>query len=158
MVIVTKQFSLGRRDYYRILLMEYFRRNWLVYVVILGFTVVEIFLHSTFLIIYGVAAAALLACYRAFSIYRYTGDSQNRNLFVTRRIEITADSVTVRSEDQGEDKFLFNSIVRAVRAKNHYRLYLAKNLFHYLPFDAFESEAERVGFDRLLVQAGMLRS
>jgi hypothetical protein len=158
MIMTTRQFSLDKKIYYRLLLAGYFRRNMRGYILIVALSIVGVIFGSTFLIIYGVAAAMLLAGYRSFLIYRYTIDLENRSFFVTRQVDVAGDSITVRGEDRSEAKFTFESIIRVARARDHYRLYMAKNLFHYIPFGAFETDAERVVFDKLLVDAGKLNT
>jgi hypothetical protein len=71
--------------------------------------------------------------------------------FMARYWEIDESFISIYYEDGSLSKFRFEHLVKAIKQKEYYLLYLtAAGQFHYLPIAAFESEKDIHRFDLFL--------
>lgn len=152
MQIKTKNFNITPKELRRLILSIYFqqRKNILIFY--------AVFIGISFLQPLDKGLMSLRIYFIIFLLSSLTAPffinmkkTQAVTNFMSRYWEIDESFISIYYEDGSLSKFRFEHLVKAIKQKEYYLLYLtAAGQFHYLPIAAFESEKDIHRFDLFL--------
>ena len=165
--IKTKEFELTPERYFKMVVLRRFGTaellplfsNGAVITLAVPFALYVVFRLSFVVALLGFAASLAvygwLVLYPLWRIRRYVHARDNRGIFGPRYFEIDRDFIAGYSVSDEISKSRLSNIVKAVRTPTYYLLFIAQNLFFYLPFDAFESQDDVDRLETLLKTHGL---
>jgi|Deesub1362A_J573_1020465.scaffolds.fasta_scaffold05769_3 hypothetical protein len=161
MKIRTKDYALTDTEYFRISFSVFLRRHkWLIAFLFItsGFCAFLATLQqSLFYLAFCVTLPFIYILYIIVFFWYISKSPENKNLFKRRSLEITDDFLIGYMEDGGIDKRkLDNAIIMVTKTPKYYLLWTARNLYIYLPLDAFTSTEDIKIFDSFLKNKGLL--
>ena len=154
-MIRTKEFSLGRGEFFKILTNNYLWRRWWLFVllsilasyeILRGYFPVFIISFTTFYLI-----AVVAYC------WSYSYSKVNGFYFEERFFEFDDEFLTTHVRDGSFQRLKLDNIFYVVKTPNYYLLYIAKNLFVYLPRCAFLSDEDSRNFETILRRRKLVR-
>lgn len=148
MEIKTKDFELTRKEYFKILMINYFRWWFIAFIFVIG-----IFLRKNWYWQIGLLYCIWLIIYFWF----YANSKKNKIFFKRRRFEINDDFLIGYLEDGSLDKLKIDNIVKVIRKARYYLLYMSKSSFIYFPLEIFSSSEDINNFDALLKSKKLLK-
>ena len=149
--IETKEFEFPAKDYFRLALRHQIKATFWIFayliMVIFASAIMSnelawgVFIVLTFLIVIPIVS------YLKIRFLAYSKD--NRNVFKKRKWTFDAKEFHVTSESGAESHGPLDDLVfRATVSCGYYCLFAAKMQFYPLPFTAFESEEDRLYFEK----------
>ena len=85
-------------------------------------------------------------------LWRQAHAKDNKLFYIGRSFEITEDKINGLIEDGTESAVKFEHVIKIKILMNYYLLYITKNQFLYIPKDSFQSETDRVWFEKEIIQ------
>jgi hypothetical protein len=159
MLFKTKNFNVTPAELRRLIATHYFRqrRNLLIFCAVM--TVVSILFSSVEGSIFGAGYFSFLfSCLLIAPFLINLKKTQAAVNFISRYWEVDETFITIYYEDGSIGKFRFEHLIKALKKKEYYFLYItAAGQFHYLPIAAFESEKDMHRFDLLLEGKQLLK-
>ena len=142
MLISSNEFSLTKKEYFRILLDNIFRYKWPVFIFLFLFSLLGLKAGIGNVVIFfivvciGYSLGVVLFCLVRASIF------PDRFLFLPRRCEIDHEFISVYLRDGSVDKIKLTHIIKSVQGKKYFLLYLSSKHFIYLPFIALTNPTD----------------
>lgn len=155
MKVSTTDFTVDEHAYARALVRAYFKRNAWSYTPFALVAIAGVVLRTPALVLLGLGVGGAIALYRVWWFRRYTRDPENAPFFEPRRYTFTDEMLEVVAFDGTEMRQPLGSLIRAERDDDHWKLYVSKGQFHYLPFSAFASEADNERLEAILRAQGL---
>lgn len=147
MRIQTTEFSLTKKDYFKILLTSCLRKYWFGFLIILLISLLGmklepliIFAHIIVFFLFSGIYWALLALWCAARTFFL---KNNQLLFQSRKCDLDHSFITEQFSDGSFLKINFAQILKTVLRKNYCLLYYSRNGFIYIPFTAFMNPADQ---------------
>lgn len=141
MIIKTKEFRLTEKEYFKISLVNTSKKMFLT--IILFLLLLTSWAAKLFFI-------ALFPLYISIYYWFYSQSKKNKIFFKKHTIEINDNFLTAYFEDESLDKINLNNIIKVVKRKKYYLLYIAIAKYIYLPVAGFYSEQDMNNFETLL--------
>lgn len=148
MEIKTKDFELTKKEYFKILMINYFKWWFIAFIFLMGIFVRKIFYWGVIL-----AYCIWLILYFWF----YTNSKKNKIFFKKRHFEINDDFLICYLEDGSLDKIKIDNIIKVIKKPKYYLLFISKNNFIYLPLEIFSSSEDIKNFDSLFKSKNLLK-
>lgn len=148
-VIQTKEFAFTKEQYFEILFRNSLKKNWWASVfllVIAGYQLSKGLSLITWLL---TALPFVFLGYLAVRSWTHVISKQNKLFFKKRAFEIDDQNLTCRFTDGGINKIELKKIIRVIKGKKYYQLFLSKKQFIYLPLKAFHSSEDLNRFESL---------
>jgi hypothetical protein len=151
-MIRTRKIELNSDEFFYLLLTIYFKRRWLLLVWI--WLVIFVLLFSTRISSVEYLLIAFLCLMQVLQIIQYWFYSHlkaNAIYLLPRLFEITADQIVEWMDDGTSSTIKTDRFNRVIRTGKCYLLFLSKNEYVYLPFNAFESDTDRKWFETEII-------
>ncbi len=95
-----------------------------------------------------IAILCLAQVFLVAQYWLYAHSKDNRIYLLPRFFEISSEQVVEWMDDGTSSTIKTERIIRVMRTGKCYLLFIAKNEYIYLPFIAFETDADRKWFDQ----------
>lgn len=147
--IVTQECQLTLLIYRRFAWVMSLMKVWWFFVIISILLIISLILQSWGLIMYCLGVVCLILGLIYFQIRRYTQNPQNTALFQKRTYEFTDEFTMMHGERGHEIKMPNTEVVKVVKGKRAYLVYIAQQQFYYVPFTAFAQVTDQADFEGL---------
>mgnify|MGYP000913824564 CR=1 FL=1 len=152
-MIRTGKIQLSSDEFFHLLLTIYVKRKWLTIAWIWVVIFILLFTARINAIEYWlVGILCLLQVFLVLQYWFYAHSKDNRIYLLPRFFEITSDQIMEQMDDGTSSTIKTDRIIRVMQTGKCYLLFIAKNEYIYLPFSAFEREADREWFDREILK------
>jgi len=152
-MIRTRKVQMTSDEFFYLLLTIYFKRRWMLVAWIwLMIFVLLISARISSAEYWLVAVLCLAQVGLVCQYWWYARAKANRIYLLPRFLEITSDQVVEWMEDGTSSIIKTERFIRLMRTGKCYLLFVAKNEYVYLPFSAFETDADREWFDAEVVE------
>lgn len=151
MNIKTIHFSPSRKDMFKVMVMSFFKKNWilkLMMIIMIGMIwissveqTMKLGLSFFVILYYG---------YLIFYYWIYTGSKSNRAFYIEREMILSDDGITVNASDGSQGNTNWDNVIKVTEVADVFLLYISKSIFYYLPKSAFKSENELNEFENFL--------
>lgn len=139
-MIKTKEVTLTANEFFFLLLSIYIKRRWWVLVWIWGMILILLFGSQMSYVEYMVSVfLILLQIIQVLQYWLYAHARDNRIYLLPRYFVIDNDQVTEYMNDGTSSVIKLDKVIRVMQVRKSYLLFVARNEYIYLPFDAFES-------------------
>lgn len=148
-MIRTRKFELTSDEFFYLLLTIYFKRRW--WMLVWVWLMIFLLLFSTRISAMEYMLIAVLCLAQVFLVaqyWLYAHSKDNRIYLLPRFFEISSEQVVEWMDDGTSSTIKTERIIRVMRTGKCYLLFIAKNEYIYLPFSAFETDADRKWFDQ----------
>lgn len=153
-MITTREITLDPKTFFRVLLNLNFRlKTRILYAIAATLAIVWIAMYpgqKQFWLL--LAAVCLFPLVTVFLTWRTANNKMNRSFAVPRSYTICDTQITARLAGGEEEVFDLAHIHRINRTRHYYLLFTTPIEFIYLPYDAFQSEADREWFEQHIVR------
>jgi hypothetical protein len=165
--IRTKEFAQTPERFFRMVILRRFGTadllpifsNGAVITLMVPFALYMIFRLPFVVALLGFGAALAiyggLVLYPLWRIRQYVCAPDNRGIFEPRYFEIDGTFISGYFATGEMSKSRLSSVVKAIRTPTYYLLFIARSLFHYLPFDAFGSPDDINRLETMLESHGL---
>ena len=152
-MIKTKEIRLTGNEFFYLLLSTYIKKRWwllvwiwaMILILLVGSTMSYIeYLVSIFLI--------LLQIIQILQYWFYANASDNRIYLLPRYFAIDNEQITEHMNDGTSSIIKIDRIIRVMQVRKSYLLFVARNEYIYLPFDAFESPEDLEWFENEVIR------
>jgi energy-coupling factor transporter transmembrane protein EcfT len=152
-MIKTKEIRLTGNEFFYLLLSTYIKKRWwllvwiwaMILILLVGSTMSYIeYLVSIFLI--------LLQIIQILQYWFYANASDNRIYLLPRYFAIDNEQITEHMNDGTSSIIKIDRIIRVMQVRKSYLLFVARNEYIYLPFDAFESQEDLEWFENEVIR------
>ncbi len=152
-MIKTKEIRLTGNEFFYLLLSTYIKKRWwllvwiwaMILILLVGSTMSYIeYLVSIFLI--------LLQIIQILQYWFYANASDNRIYLLPRYFAIDNEQITEYMNDGTSSIIKIDRIIRVMQVRKSYLLFVARNEYIYLPFDAFESPEDLEWFENEVIR------
>lgn len=147
-MIRTRKIELTADSFFYLLLTIYFKRRWLILIWI--WLMIFILLFSAhirsieyLLILFLLLSQVILVV----QYWLYAHSKDNRIYLLPRYLEIDDHQIVEWMDDGTSSTIKLERFVKVMRTGKCYLLFIAKNEYVYLPFSAFENEANKEWFE-----------
>jgi len=145
MEIKTKEYSLTPFESFRILYYDSIKKILLALVIL---TIIGLIVNYKLLVIFiGIMPILIM-----IKCWRFVNSRENACYLKKRRIDINNKKLSVYRDDGELMEVLLTNIVKVLKRKQYYLIYIAKDSFLYLPISAFNSSKDINEFELLLKQ------
>ncbi len=153
MEIITNQIGLTKRQYFNVLVINWIVTRWWILVLIFctafvlktevgNFLKVFSFLYPVFVVIY---------------LWYYAKTKQNKAFFKERYYKIDGSTMYCETKDNETGNVNLDTVVKVMKRKNYYLVYLSKVQFFYIPVKAFKSQEDAEMFNQLLKDRNLIK-
>ena len=152
-MIRTSKIELTSDEFFYLLLTIYFKKKWLTITWI--WLVIFILLFSTRINTIEYWLVGILCFLQASVVLQYwlyAHSKDNRIYLLPRFFEIASEQIVEWMDDGTSSTIRTERIIRVMRTGKCYLLFIAKSEYIYLPFSAFETDADRKWFDQEFVK------
>lgn len=149
--ITTQECQLTPQIYRRFAWIMSLIKIWWFFVIDGLFLITSIIWQSWGFFFYCLGVLFLILGLIYFRIRRYAQDPQNAALFQKRTYEFTDDFTLMRGERGHEGKIPNAEIMKVVKGKRSYLVYISRQQFYYVPFVAFAQAGDQMAFEQLFV-------
>lgn len=152
-MIKTKEIRLTGNEFFYLLLSTYIKKRWwllvwiwaMILILLVGSTMSYIeYLVSIFLI--------LLQIIQILQYWFYANARDNRIYLLPRYFAIDNEQITEYMNDGTSSIIKIDRIIRVMQVRKSYLLFVARNEYIYLPFDAFESPEDIEWFENEVIR------
>jgi hypothetical protein len=149
-MIATKEFSISKKEYFKILAQLRFRKSWPVYAFTIFFAVYLLNdfgkdTFSTFFVIYGMFLTPFVFLY----LYFWTHSNKNKIVFVPRQLTIDNEKIST-TIDGALSEIPLKYITKIIELKQYWLIYISKSQFVFVPKTVFHSESDCKEFEELI--------
>lgn len=147
-MIRTRKVEMTGDEFFYLLLTIYFKKRWIMLIWIWLLIFVLLFSSRINLIQYllvGILVVTLLILIIQYWVYAHS--KYNRIYLLPRCFEITEEQIVELMDDGTSSTIKKERFIKVMRTGKCFLLFVAKNEYVYLPFAAFESEADLEWFD-----------
>lgn len=141
-MIVTKQFGLTNKEYFKMLLAVYLKKKKFILVILWALTFIALFLGNWV----GALIGVLYNLYVVIWLWRFSYSKDNKMFLRQRYLQIEGEDIIVYVEGEMRGKVKVSDFIRVIKLKNYYLLYLSKLQMMYFPKDAFSSQEDEIWF------------
>lgn len=149
MAIKTKEFTFPRTLYFAILVQDTVRRSWWAAMFLVGISVFESTQKNSLGFLWLLFPAAYFI-YVLIRCWMHVGSKVNPYFFAERYCEIDDRALLFKFTQGRIDKIGIDSIMRVVKNRQYYRLFINKKQFIYMPVNVFRTKGDMQRFDELL--------
>jgi hypothetical protein len=151
-MIQTKEFSLSKKKYFKIILINRFKKAWWLYLlmILLGILSLPKFgtdSFSTFFVIFSFSYPILISIY----LYYWVSSKDHEPLFLKTKLSFN-DEYLFFERDGNESKLIPSTIQKVLSKKEHWLLYISKDQFIYIPKNIFYNTEDHKSFSQLIKQ------
>lgn len=151
-MIKTNKIKLTTSSVFATLLKIYWRKRWwfIILMILMGmivFTTGQRDPNSVFIISFTILYPLLIV----FQYWRFANSKENKSFLLEREYEIFDDRIIANLSDGTTSTILTEHLVKYVKLKNDYLLYLSKIQFIYLPNEAFKTESDKSWFKENII-------
>jgi hypothetical protein len=154
--IQTQQYAMTPREYWRVLVENYIRRRWYVFLLLGGAALLLAMSASP----WAAGVIVLIVAYPLILVGYAWGQAkspQNKIYYLPRVVELDSDYLSCYAADGGMERLRVDHFVSGRKTGAGFVLYLSSTLFLFIPFRAFKSKQDRNTFETVLHQKGVLR-
>lgn len=150
--IITNKVQLTAKELFKIYLSRYIKRRWWVYAVILLaiiFLSIDGFEDSfeVFVVVFGIVYPILLC----IQLWRYVKSKKNKIIFLERHFEIDDNKICGIIDKDTYSPIKLEHFIKVERVRDAYLLFISKNQFIYIPFDAFQNASDKDIFENEII-------
>lgn len=151
-MIQTKDFSLSKKEYIKIVLITRFKKSWWLFLlmILIGILSLPKFgtdSFSTFFVIFSFSYPFLI------SIYLYLSASSKDHKPIFSKTKLSFNNEKLIFERQGNESKIIPDSIQKVLSKNEYWLiYISKGQFIYVPKNIFHNSDNFESFSQLIEQ------
>jgi len=152
-MICTRKIEQSSDDFFYLLLTIYFKKRWLMLLWI--WLVIFVLLFSTRISSLEYLLIGFLFLSQVFLVIQYwlyAHSKDNRIYLLPRTFEISQDQIVEWMGDGTSSTIKKERFIKVMRTGKCFLLFVAKNEYVYLPFSAFESEADLEWFESEFVR------
>lgn len=151
-MIQTKEFSLSKKEYIKIVLLTRFKKSWWLYLlmILLGIFNLPKFgadNFSTFFVFFSFTYPILLSIY----LYFWASSKDHEPIFLKTNLSFNNEFLFFEREGN-ESKLVPNSIQKVLSKNEYWLLYISKGQFIYVPKHIFHNTDEYDSFSKLIKQ------
>ena len=151
-MIQTKEFSLTKKKYTKIVLLIRFKKSWWLYLLmfLLGLFHLPKFGNdnfSTFFVLFSFSYPFIISIY----LYFWAGSKDHQPIFSKTKLSFN-DEYLFFERDGNESKLMPNSIQKVLSKNDYWLIYLSKGQFIYIPKNIFHNVDDFESFSRLIKQ------
>jgi hypothetical protein len=150
MAIRTKEFTLSKKDCFLIITINYFKSRWWLVTLLLLVLLYSTIPHLRFLLVF---ASVAYLFWTIVWFWLFVNSKKNKIFFKKIYYEIDDEFITGYIEDSSLSKIKLSNIVKVVKTKKYYLLYISQIQFIYVPLNIFTSENDVNNFNLLLAQS-----
>lgn len=152
-MIRTRKIELSSDGFFYLLLTIYFKKRWLMLAWVWLIIFVLLFTARISSIEYLlIAFLCLTQVVLLIQYWLYAHSKDNRIYLLPRFFEISSDQIVEWMEDGTSSTIKTERFIKVMKTGHCYLLFIARNEYVYLPFTAFESEADREWFEAEVVK------
>ncbi len=151
-MIKTRVIELTAGDFFYLLLIIYMKKHWLtliwiwtlIFILVLNANISSVeYLLISILIVFQLVLVV--------QYWLYANSKDNRIYLMPRFFEIDSQQIVERMDDKTSSTIKTERFVRVMRTGKYYLLFVAKNEYLYIPFNAFETDSDREWFENEIV-------
>ncbi|MEP3837583.1 MAG: YcxB family protein [Algibacter sp.] len=151
-MIETREFSLSKEKYYKIVLLTRFKKSWWLYLIMLIIAILNLpkfgkDSFSTFFILFSFSYPFIISVY----LYFWAGLKDHKPIFYKTKLSFNNDYMFFKREGN-ESKIIPNSIQKVISNNNYWLIYLSKGQFIYIPKNIFHNINDLETFSKLIKQ------
>lgn len=151
-MIQTKEFSLSKKEYIKIVLLTRFKKSWWLYslMILLGILSLPKFgtdSFSTFFILFSFSYPILISIY----LYFWASSKEHKPIFSKTTMSFTNEYLFFEREGN-ESKLIVNSIQKVLSKNEYWLIYISKGQFIYIPKNIFHNADDFQSFSQLVNQ------
>lgn len=152
-MIKTKEIILTANEFFFLLLSIYIKKRWWVLVWIWGMILILLFGSQMSYVEYVVSVfLILLQIIQVLQYWLYAHARDNRIYLQPRHFEINDEQITEYMNDGTSSVIKIERIIRVMQVRKSYLLFVARNEYIYLPFEAFESQEDLEWFENEVIR------
>lgn len=156
-MIVTKQFSLTRNDFFKILITVFVRQKWWVLAILFILAISPIFTGYTSENIYTVFCVVYILLI-GLRFYIYSHSKTNEIFFRLRYYEIDNEKINSFTQGGSQSTTMISDFIKFIDIKKYYLFYYSNQLCVIIPKDSFQSSADEIWFrNEIITRGGWLR-
>jgi len=151
-MIKTQDIKLTANEFFRLILSIYLKKRW--WLVAWIWILILTLLLSQHIGLIEILLLALILLFQLVIIVQYwfyAHAKENRIYLLSRFYEINADQVVELLEDGTSSTIRVERFNKVLKTNRYYLLYVARNEYIYIPFDAFGSSGDREWFGNEVV-------
>ncbi len=153
MEIITNQISLTKKQYFNILVINWIATRWWILVIFFctdfilktevgNFFKVFSFLYPVFVVIY---------------LWFYAKTKQNIAFFKERHYKIDGSTMYCETKDNETGTVNLDTVVKVMKRRNYYLVYLSRAQFFYIPVKAFKNREDIGTFTQILKDRNLIK-
>lgn len=151
-MIQTKEFSISKQQYFKIILISRLKKSWWLYLLMffLGILSIPKFgtdNFSTLFVLFSFSHPFLMFIY----LYFWVNSKGHSPIFSKTKFSFNTEYLHFE-RDGNESKLIPNSIQKAVSKKEYWLIYVSKGQFIYVPKNIFLSTDDYESFSQLIKQ------
>jgi hypothetical protein len=157
MIVKTKKYQLSTNTYIKIGMQNILREQWWVLLIPVTISSMIFVIHSHW---WWIGSLIALVLYILFWLIQFAGVSQleqNKIMFEKFSYEITSQQILMKLNVKQGMPIKWESIKKAIIAKDAYLLIISKAQFIYLPFRIFNNDSEVKFLESILKRKGYIK-
>ncbi|MCU0393242.1 MAG: YcxB family protein [Thermoflexibacter sp.] len=158
MIIKTKKYGLGKKQYINLCLKNVLKEFWWVWFVPVVIMLLPIFISGAFWWCFSIALL-LIVLYLGFWYIQFTAVTQldqYKMLFEKFVYEIDSRQILMKINAKEGSQITWDKIKKAEKTKNAFILSISRAQFIHLPFDIFKSDLELKFLETILRRKGLI--
>jgi hypothetical protein len=148
-MITTKKVKITTKEFFLILIIRYLKKQWWLFAGIWFLAIIFAFDGikdpvQMFFLVFAIIYPALVL----IQFWKYVKSKDNKILFLERYYEIDNEKINGIIDHDTYSPIKIEHFIKVDMIRNTYLLYVSKNQFLYIPIHAFESDSDRVWFEK----------
>ena len=157
--VETHAFSMTKKEYFLILIMNYLRSRWWVYIVMFILIGLVFLLRPEaaffFVTIAAGAVAVLLPAAQVLYYWWIVSSKENASLYEDRRMAFDENWLRVHMSDGTKSELPWDRVSKARELRSNILLYISRHQFFFVDVAAFRSDHDLEAFHQILESHGL---
>lgn len=153
MEIITNQINLTKKQYFGILAINWIITRWWILALIFCAAIILKTEVGLFLKIFSFFYPVAVIIY----LWYYAKTKQNKAFFKEMYYKIDGSAMYCETKDKETGTVNFDTVVKVMKRRNYYLVYLSKAQFYYIAQKAFKSQEDAEIFNQLLKNKNLVK-
>jgi hypothetical protein len=149
-MITTKNIQLTPKKYFSIMINRYIRQRWWLYAFLWLITILLSLIKVDMFTIFMLCFSVLYPLAIIFTYKRYAKSNDNKIAFIEKHYQIDETTLTSYLSDGTSGTIKLQNIIKTVKAKDCFLLFISKGQFYYFPYNSFNSEDDFQTFKKYI--------